>query len=55
MSIAIECKNGIQIEVIVRKHSEVDERFTHEAKLSDKDEKQLIKAIQKAVDEPASA
>ena len=54
MSMVIECKNGLQLEVIVRKHRKGAPQYTNPAELSDKDAKQVEKAIKKAVDEPAS-
>ena len=50
MQIVIECDNGYQVEVIVRKH-QANPKYSEGADLPVKDVKAITKAIKKAVED----
>ena len=50
MRIVVECDNGYQVEVLVRKHIE-GTKTCGPADLPAKDEKAIVKAIKKAVED----
>jgi len=51
MKIVCECKDGIQVEVIVRKHNEPNPKFTHEVDLPVADAKKIKAYINKVVND----
>jgi len=50
MRIVVECDNGYQVEVLVRKHIE-GTKTSKAADIPAKDEKAIVKAIKKAIED----
>jgi len=48
MAIVVECKDGVQLEVVARRHNAKRPKFTHQIELPEATGKRLAKALEAA-------